>query len=250
MSYLGKTNYNNFGSKMKVIRYRNKRDIDIYFEEYDWIYYNAEYSVFKNGKVACPYEPRVYGKGYLGEGKYLKSENGKHTKYYDIWNKMLQRCYDIKYHEKYPTYKNCEVEKYFLNFQNFCKWCDINYYEIKDERIELDKDILNKGNKIYSRENCIFVPRRINTLIVNRKNDRGNLPIGVSYEKDINKFKASCGNKGKRINLGRYNTPEEAFQVYKSYKENLIKQVAEEYKDLIPIKLYNALYNWEVDIND
>ena len=50
--------------------------------------------------------------------------------------------------------------------------------------------------------------------------------------------------------LGYYNTPEEAFQAYKQFKENYIKQVADEYKELIPEKLYNAMYEYEVKIED
>ena len=41
--------------------------------------------------------------GYLGEGKYKVSENGKLTKCYKVWRNMLERCYDKKYHEKRPT---------------------------------------------------------------------------------------------------------------------------------------------------
>ena len=40
MSYLGNINYNNFGSKMEIIEYRGYDDIDIYFEEYNYIVKN------------------------------------------------------------------------------------------------------------------------------------------------------------------------------------------------------------------
>ena len=44
--------------------------------------------------------------------------------------------------------------------------------------------------------------------------------------------------------------PEEAFRAYKQFKEDYIKQVADEYKDKIPQKLYDAMYNYKVDITD
>ena len=47
-----------------------------------------------------------------------------------------------------------------------------------------------------------------------------------------------------------FNTPQEAFQAYKKFKENYIKQVADEYKEYIPQKLYEAMYNYEVEIGD
>lgn len=52
----GEINYNNFGSKMKIIKYRNNRDIDILFVDYNWVIKHREYSDFKNGKVKCPHE--------------------------------------------------------------------------------------------------------------------------------------------------------------------------------------------------
>ena len=154
---------------------------------------------------------------------------------------MLQRCYDNKTQEKYPTYKGCQVCEEWHNFQNFAKWFEENYYEVEGENIDIDKDILCKGNKIYSPQTCVLSPHKINSLFVNRKNDRGNYPIGVCKGK--NKIKKSCY-------LSRYNTSEEAFQSYKQAKENYIKQVADEYKDKIPEILYKAMYKYKVNIND
>ena len=124
----GEEGYNNFGSKMIIVEYRKAIDIDVYFPEYDWTFEHVEYKSFKKGNIKCSYEPRVYGKGYLGEGKYKTKENGKTKREYKIWHSMLRRCYDPKCHEKEPTYKDCEVEDDGLNFQNFAKWYHKNYY--------------------------------------------------------------------------------------------------------------------------
>ena len=162
----GEERLNTFGSKMIIKEYRKAIDIDIYFPEYNWVFEHARYGDFKNGNIKCPYEPRIYGVGYLGEGKYKMSKNGKHTDEYKIWYEMLRRCHDPKFHEKHPTYKGCKVEDYLLNFQHMCEWLEKNYYKVPGERMHLDKDILYKGNKVYSRETCIFVPQRINNLFV------------------------------------------------------------------------------------
>jgi hypothetical protein len=115
----------------------------------------------------------------------------------------------------------------------------------------LDKDILIKGNKKYSPENCIFVPQRINYLFTKRDSRRGKYPIGVHYSNRDEKFVSQCmDGKGNKKGLGHYDTPLEAFQAYKVYKEKLIKQTAEEYKNKIPIELYNALINYIVEITD
>ena len=106
------TGTNNFGSKMVITKYRNALDIDVYFPQYDWIFKNATYITFKKGNIKCPYERRYYGAGYLGEGKYKVSENGKDTKCYKTWNHMLERCYNEKYKKKNPLMK---IVKYVRN---------------------------------------------------------------------------------------------------------------------------------------
>ena len=224
------------------------------FPEYNWVFEHADHSNFKKGNIKCPYEPRTFGIGYLGEGKYKAKENGKHTDEYYIWHNMLRRCYDPKYQEERPTYKGCTVEDKWLNFQHMHKWIDENYYEVSGEQMCLDKDILCKGNKIYSRDTCMFVPQRINTLFIKCDKSRGGNPIGV-IELPSGNYHVQCSNGyGKQIGLGTYKTKEEAFQVYKQYKEKVIKKVIDSYEGKIPEPYYSrlktAMYNYEVEIDD
>jgi hypothetical protein len=163
---------------------------------------------------------------------------------------MLKRCYNVEYSKKDNAYMDCEVCDEWFNFQNFAKWYDENFYEIEGEKIHLDKDILIKGNKIYSPETCVFVPARINILFAKSKSKRGDYPIGVHLDKRTNKFISSCRDKTKYDYLGSFEVIEYAFQTYKIHKEKLIKQVAEDYKEKIPAKLYNAMMNYIVEITD
>lgn len=251
----GEKGINTFGGKMVIIGYRNVHDIDIYFPEYDWTTKNREYKSFKKGNIKCPYDKSVYGIGYVGEGKYKMSENGKSTKCYNTWQGMLQRCYSEKNRYKNPTYKDCIVSEEWHNFQNFAEWFEDNYYTVKDERMHLDKDILIKHNKTYSKDTCIFVPQTINTLFVKRQNNRGDSVIGTSSLEN-GKYQVHCSlinpktRKSKQEYLGLYDTQEKGFEVYKYYKEKNIKEVADYFKEQIPEKLYNGLYNYEVEIND
>lgn len=250
----GETNTNNFGSEMVIVEYRKYSDIDVYFPKYDWIAKGVQCSNFKKGNIKCPYERSVYGVGYLGEGKYKCKENGKHTRIYDTWHSMIQRCYSEKYHKRHPTYKDCTVYKEWHNFQNFAKWYENNYYTVEGERMDLDKDILFKHNKIYSPDTCIFVPQAINKLFVKCDKSRDGYPIGVSPHG--NKYRVQCSiinpetGKSKIKHLGLYDTQEKAFEIYKYYKEKNIKEVADYYKEYIPQRLYDALYNYEVEMDD
>ena len=78
----GERGINNFGSEMVIVGYRGRMDIDVSFPQYNWTFKGVQYGHFKEGNVKCPYEKRVCGVGYLGEGKYKVSENGKKTKVY------------------------------------------------------------------------------------------------------------------------------------------------------------------------
>lgn len=250
----GEKRLNNFGSEMVIVDYRGCMDVDVYFPEYDWVYKSATYQKFKDGGVKCPCERSVYGVGYFGNGEYKAWENGKNTRIYNTWYDMLKRCYDKEYHKKQPTYKNCTVCDEWLNFQNFARWYEENYYEIEGEVMCLDKDILFKGNKIYSTDTCIFVPQTINKLFTKRQNDRGDSAIGTSpvdgkYMVRCHMINPKTG-KSKRKYLGIYDTQEKAFEIYKYYKEKNIKMVADYFREQIPDKLYDALYNYEVEIDD
>lgn len=193
----------------------------------------------------------IFNIGYIGDGIYKSRINGVITREYATWWSMLQRCYDEKYKEKHNTYEDCYTVEEWHNFQNFAKWYSDNYYQIGEERMCLDKDILIKGNKVYSPDTCIFVPQNINLLFTKNDNRRNGLPIGVSFDKSRNKYIAMCGNNsGKRINLGRFNTIDEAFNVYKSFKEKVVKDIAEEHKNTIPRNLYNAMLNYTVEAID
>ena len=251
---IGEERVNNFGSKMVIKGYRNNMDVDVYFPEYNWTFKHAQYSKFKRGNIKCPYEPRYFGKGYLGEGKYKVSENGKIKEEYKTWYHMIERCYDPKLHKRYSSYKGCKVEDYLLNFQHMGEWIENNYYEVPGEKMHLDKDILCKWNKVYSRETCIFVPQRINKLFTKSDKSRGKDPIGI-IELPEGNYQVYCKNGfGKQIHLGIYSTKEEAFNTYKQYKEKVIKEVINSYKGKIPepqyTKLREAMYNYKVEIDD
>ena len=252
---LGEINISNEGYKMKVVEYEGKDNIIVEFQDKHKAKIHTLYGNIKLGNVKNPYHLSVYGLGYIGQGKYKAYINNKSTIAYQYWKDMLDRCYNPYSLNRRPCYIDCYVCELWHCFQNFAEWFYENYYEIPNEKMNLDKDILIKGNKIYSPETCIFVPQRINTLFIKNKEKRGCYPIGVRWHKRDKKFESNCSildenNKRKQIYLGRFNTSEEAFLPYKKFKENYIKQVADEYKEIIPNKLYEALYKYEVGIND
>lgn len=248
---LGELNYNNDNCLMKIINYTNDKNITVEFQDKFKAKVNTRYNCFQKGEVKNPYFPNRFDIAYIGRGDYRAVINKSITIQYQTWDDMLKRCYDKKFHHKQPTYKDCSVCEEWHNFQTFAKWHDENYYILNNEKIQLDKDILAKNNKIYSPDTCIFVPERINSLF--GRKSRKIYPIGVRADIKTTKYISRVRIKDERTYLGQYDTAEEAFCAYKEAKEQYIKEVADEYKNKypqFPQKLYEAMYNYEVEIDD
>lgn len=218
------------------------------------------YDLFNKYGYTLSYDnvSKVYGEGICDITGL--DENNKQTKCYESWKGMFRRCYSKEWHEKEPTYKGCTVCEDWKIFSNYKKWFDENFYIVEgltSKDMQLDKDILHKGNKIYNSNNCIFVPKIINTLFTKSNASRNGLCIGVQHAHD-NKYKYVAQSsyydfeerKKKKITIRGFNDEIEAFNAYKNFKENNIKRMADHYKDKIPQKLYEAMYNYEVEIND
>lgn len=152
---------------------------------------------------------------------HIKDSNGnvKECPFYNRWHSMMQRCYSDVWHKRSPSYLKCEIVVEWHLFSNFKRWMEAQDWEGK----ELDKDVKVVGNKIYGPETCLFVPSKINKLLTNNAARRGKYPVGVSLDKDTNKFIAYCRINSNRKNLGRFNTPEDAHSAYKAFKKNLIE---------------------------
>ena len=244
---IGEVKYNNYGSKMTVIDYKNSDNVYI---EFDNGYKDVVmWSNFNKGSTKSPYCKSYNGVGFLGEGEYTCDDT-----WHNHWRAMIERV-TTKNDGLLRTYANATVYTPWYNYQIFAKWAKENYYEIPGLKMELDKDILTKGNKFYSPETCCFVPHNINTLFVKSDITRGDLPIGVYWHERDQEYRAQCSyitNTGIRKNkwLGGHNNPEDAYLAYKKFKEFHIKEIADRYKEYIPDKLYNALYEYRVEITD
>lgn len=182
----------NCGKDAMLISYINARNIVVKILDTNEIV-KCGYPTFKKGLIKSRYTPSLYGVGYVGEEKTV-NDNKEILISYKHWVSMLKRCYDEKFHIKYKSYKDCSVCEEWHNYSNFKKWFNENYYEIDGEKIALDKDILIKGNKIYSPNTCIFVPERINGLFTKREAERNECPIGVEKVKEKNRYIARLKN--------------------------------------------------------
>ena len=256
MKYLNDVSYKDCVGKVckskssgdfKIVKYNDSRNVEIQF-----INTGFEKSVqlgdIRNGNVKDSYTPSVFGVGISGT-KYPNRVNGRKTKEYVLWCHMFERCYSDAYKKKYPTYEGCEVSDNFKSYEYFYEWCHKQVGFNKEWH--LDKDLLIKGNKVYSEDTCVFLPSEINSLLTKREALRGEHLIGVSWCKKANAFKASVNkNKGKQEHLGYFKTELEAFNAYKVAKESFVKEQAEKWKGKIDNRAYDALMSYKVEITD
>lgn len=190
--------------------------------------------------------PSMYGVGVLGG---VISTEERSSKVYASWNNMLKRCYSTKESAQRSSYEGCYVSNNFCNYQYFKEWYN-NQIGHNQDGWDLDKDLLIKGNKVYSEDCCVLLPKEVNNALTQRKTYRGEYPIGVSYKPLRNQYRARCNRFGKNVHLGWFSTVEDAFSAYKKAKETYLRDLATKWKDKIDHRAYKALMNYQVEITD
>ena len=249
---VGKVCKSKSSGDFKILKYNDAKDVEIQFLKTGYET-TVRLEHIRNGNVKDPYSPSVCGVGILGT-KYPITVNGILTKEYDLWQNMLKRCYSDTYKKKHPTYEGCEVSKNFKSFEYFYEWCHKQIGFDNDGNgnpFHLDKDLLIKGNKVYSETTCVFIPQEINKVLVKCTASRGEHLIGVSWNKRDKAFVAKVKkNKGESEYLGYFKTEIEAFKAYKTAKEAFIKEQASKWQSQIDPRAYKALMNYAVEITD
>jgi hypothetical protein len=231
----------NSGSELEVIEKLPKGKVKVKFLDqygYETIVYGSNIA---SGNVHNKYLPTVFGVGVIGD-----SDVDIYSKCYSSWTSMLKRCYSGTIETK--AYHDCFVTAEWFHFKNFEEWFDA---QVVHTGWELDKDLLVKGNKVYSASTCLFLPTEINCFLTKRYNHRGKWPIGVTYHERLNKWEASCSNVfGKKAYLGVFEDPHAAFLAYKEAKENYAKMLADKWSTLLDARAVEALRNFRVDMID
>ncbi len=247
--YLNKTYTNKQGLNYKIVHYNTYYDITILFDS--GYIKSATMKEVKRNAIKDKLSPSVYGVGIVGI-RYNTKVDGKHAMEYGTWKNMLRRCYSEKGRHKFQSYDDCIVSENFKKYSYFYEWVNkqVGFNTVDDmgNIFQLDKDLLSKGNKIYSETTCAFLPLEINIALAIKDSKHKKFHVGV--RKNRNKYEVTCCINSKSTYLGLFNTELEAFNAYKQAKENYLKQLAEKWKDRIDIKAYNALMNYQVEITD
>ena len=147
---------NNSGQELVVLSKRGKK-VKVQFKDTGYTT-EAYINNVVAGKIKDPYSKSFLGIGYLGE--FEKVSYWKQAK--QLWSNVMKRCYNPKDYMGY--YGEAFVDPRwhcFANFlsdlpklENFSKWLDGKQNGVP---YNLDKDLKFPGNKVYSREACMFV---------------------------------------------------------------------------------------------
>ena len=242
-SLVGKRFENKQGDWCTIKEYISATKIVIEFDGYPDNLKQVAVAALKNGSFKNNYKPTIYGKGYIGDGKYQGSKKDGTDFVYGIWNNMLARNYDPYVQSKQPAYIGCSVCDEWLCFQNFADW--YMNHQSYGLGYNLDKDLLGRDNRVYSPETCTMLPPELNVMISGSTASKNGMPLGVGK---IDKGYTARLNKGKegREYLGYYKTAEEAHRVYVEAKERYVKNKALEWANRIEWKAFVALMNWTV----
>ncbi len=144
--------------------------------------------------------------------------------FYLTWKGMIDRCYGRSQLRNRPSYEDCFVCDEWLIFSNFKKWM-----ERQDcDGMHLDKDILVKGNKVYSPDTCLFVPPSVNTFLSDCGSAKSGRMTGVIRTK-YQKFRVKLRNQvtDKMEHVGCYDSAEDAIAAYRRRKKEIAFEIAD-----------------------
>ena len=186
----------------------------------------------------------------VNDRKYPTRVDGVQVKSYGAWKNMLKRCYNFDFQKKYPTYIGCSTSDNFFNYSYFHEWC-LDQVGYDKKGYHLDKDILTKGNKVYSEDTCVFVPNSLNQFLVSRVNFRGDNPLGVVFSKKRNLYHARVNDGfGKLKHIGYFENKIDAFNAYSVEKRTIGLNLSKFYDGCVDSRVIEALKDVHVDIGD
>ena len=244
---IGERRVNSLGHWYEIVKYINHEEVEVRFDSG----YHATCRMVgvRSGEIRDFMSPTKERNGVIGVGVY-EDTHLKYKREHTMWVSMIRRVDSPKYHSKFPTYIGSSMCDTWRNFQVFAEWCNSQKSFLENPEFVLDKDILVKGNKLYSPTTCTFVPASINSLFTKCDARRGCLPIGVYLANKSVKYASCVSIDGVTKTLGYFTNPEQAFLAYKEAKETIIKQKANKYIDRISSECFSAMMNYEVEITD
>jgi hypothetical protein len=159
---------------------------------------------------------------------------------YDLWQSMIRRAYSSKSKNYYSCYKGVTVHPDWHIRSKFNQWLD-SQPQANWQELQIDKDLLVKGNRVYGPDTCCFLTHQENSTFRPYSLNR----LGSAY------FDNSIPNKKKKriwrarksdgSHLGWFSTKEEGQSVAMRESMPLVIEIA----NSNPHKfIREAMYRW------
>ncbi|NBK94411.1 hypothetical protein D5278_21185 [bacterium 1XD21-13] len=162
----------------------------------------------------------------------------KSSRYFNV----KARC-GTAYQKDNPRYYGTYICRLWLEDKKaFYKWLDENYYVVDGEQMDIDKDILQYGNKQYHPSLCLIVPHSINTFYENIEVGK----TSITYSKKTKKYSVKVSDGNKNIGANNINIYNEALDAFCDIKQGILVRMAKSLQDQIPDKVYQAMMNTDV----
>lgn len=176
-----------------------------------------EYELILHSAPQIEHDKTVCGVGYCSDNSlpsFYTDERGmrRQTPFYRAWVNMMNRAYILAdgYYKSYEGITVCEA---WHDRAVFTKWMKTREWN----GCELDKDLLEPGNKVYSPHTCCFIPALINNVIKHTIDKAA--PVGVYSLKSGNGYEVWMNNEKRSSHI----TQDEAQRNWLYYKAELIE---------------------------
>lgn len=220
---------NSSGDSYEVVAWRSSQCVDVRWGSTGKLS-THQWSHVSRGNVRNP-NKLVCGVGVVGK----RFPDDSHI--YNSWNRMIVRTHQESFLQANPTYRKVEVSEELLVYENFYK-VFTNLVGCEDESFSLDKDILSQhlGLKkpTYSEYTIALVPRRINSIVIDRDVMAG---IRVS---EFGTFYVDYRDEY----MGAYGSLEEAQNKYLMTKTEDLMGLVDEYEGRLDPRVVVALKEW------
>lgn len=210
--------------------------------------------------IIVDYTPDVIYERYQQDAYVVGTKKKLKTREFSLFDNLYTRCNNKNYQAVKPTYVGCYMDEHVSDFQKFSHWLNLQpHYKSVDDNgkfYQIDKDLIEKGNKCYCFEKMVLVPIGINSFLTKCNSKRNGLPIGVHYHKGSiggkSPYQVGCRNPflNKDVYLAAVSSPEQGFEIYKKYKEDMAKKLADYWKGRVDDVVIDALINYTVEITD
>jgi len=154
----------------------------------------------------------ITGRGVSNDVEFYTSYKNNGVKIthpaYSTWLHIIKKCRTIN-----GKFNNCEIHKDWLSLKLF----SIDFKAMYRDGFCINKDLIVKSNRIYSRDACVFIPKNIHAWIYTKNRGGVHSLTGVTSEDGVFIARIKCGEKNKKI--GRFDSKFDAHKAWQKHKK-------------------------------